>query len=105
MQTDKEKIVSLIKKNISEIDSTAEVFLFGSRARGDEKTESDWDILILTDYPDSYQDEQKFRHHLFELELEVGEAFSTFVYDKADWENKHSVTPLYRNIMKEGFRI
>lgn len=103
MQTDKEKVISLIKKNIREVDSRAEIILFGSRARGDEKKESNWDILILTDYPVSYQDEQKFRHHLFELEL--GETFSTFVYSKADLKDKHSVTPLYRNVMKEGLRI
>lgn len=105
MHKQKENIISLIKKNIEEIDPRAEVMLFGSRARGDEKKDSDWNLLILTDYPVSFQIEQRFRHHLFELELELGEAFSTFVYSKSDWDMKHSVTPLYQNISKEGIRI
>jgi len=101
----KKDIISLIKKNIQETDPTAEVILFGSRARGDEQNDSDWDLLILTDYPVSFQDEQKFRHHLFDLELELGEAFSTFVYSKNDWQLKHSVTPLYQNIVREGIHL
>lgn len=105
MSQQKEHIVSLIKKNIEEVDPKAEVTLFGSRARGDEKKDSDWDLLILTDYPVTFQIEQQFRHHLFDLELELGEAFSTFVYSKADWQVKHSVTPLYQNISKEGLRL
>lgn len=102
METDKNGIITLIKKNIRVIDPTAEIILFGSRARGDEGKESDWDILILTDYPVTFKVEQKFRHHLFELELEVGQAFSTFVYAKADWNHKHAVTPFYQNVLKEG---
>ncbi len=105
MDTDKKRIISLIKKNVREIDTKAEIILFGSRARGDEQKESDWDILILTDYSVTFREEQKFRHHLFELELETGEAFSTFVYSKEDWKQKHSVTPLYRSVLKEGLRI
>ncbi|MBW6536858.1 MAG: nucleotidyltransferase domain-containing protein [Mariniphaga sp.] len=69
----KKKIV----RRVSEIDPDAEVYLFGSRARGDFKKDSDWDLLILTNYPVTLKDEQRYRHHLIPLELETGEAFST----------------------------
>jgi predicted nucleotidyltransferase len=105
MNSQKKHILSLIKKNIAETDPKAELILFGSRARGDERKDSDWDLLILTDYPVSFREEQRFRHHLFDLELELGEAFSTFVYSKSDWEIKQSVTPLYQSVSKEGVRI
>lgn len=105
MHQQKKHIISLIKENIREVDPKAEVVLFGSRARGDERKDSDWDLLILTEYPVSFKVEQRFRHHLFDLELELGEAFSTFVYSKTDWELKHSVTPLYQNVSKEGIHI
>ena len=41
----KEIILSTAKKYNIEIDK---IILFGSRARGDYKEESDWDILIVT---------------------------------------------------------
>ena len=79
--------------------------LFGSRARGDEKKYSDWDLLILTNYPVSFKDEQKFRHNLYDLELELEEVFSSFVYYKKDWETKQSVTPLYESILEDGIKL
>jgi len=87
------------------IDPKAQVIIFGSRARGDAKKESDWDILILTDYPVSTEIERSFRNNLFDIEIETGEVFSTFVYQKRFWNTKHKVTPLYRNIKREGVRI
>lgn len=94
-----------IKRTIHEVDPKAEVILFGSRARKEANKESDWDILILTSYPTGLKEEQKFRHHLFDLELEVEEAFSVMVISKEDWENKYKVIPLYENVQNEGIRL
>ncbi|MEM1122515.1 MAG: nucleotidyltransferase domain-containing protein [Bacteroidota bacterium] len=99
------KILKKIKQTVQKIEPQSEVILFGSRARGDEKEDSDWDILILIPRQANLKEEQKFRHQLFELELEYGQAISTFVHSKKDWENKYKVTPLYQNIKQEGIRI
>lgn len=101
----KEEILFKIKKYIATIDPSSEVILFGSQARNEERENSDWDILILTNLPTDLKGEQKFRHKLFELELEYGVAFSTFVYSKQEWNDKHYVTPLYQNIQQDGIRI
>ena len=98
-------IANQIRDSIKVIDSKAQVIIFGSRARGDAKRDSDWDILILTDYPVSTDIERSFRNNLFDLEIETGEVFSTFIYQKRDWNIRHKVTPLYRNIKKEGVRL
>jgi len=98
-------IIKRIKTSIKTIDPKAQVIIFGSRARGDAKKESDWDILILIDYPVSTEIERSFRNNLFDLEIETGEVFSTFVYQKHIWNTKHKVTPLYRNIKREGVKI
>ncbi len=98
-------IVQLIRKNISTIDPKAEVILYGSRARGDSKPDSDWDILILTDYPVDLNKERIFRDHLYDLELETGESFSVFVYSKNDWNTKQRITPFYNNVIREGVRL
>lgn len=95
----------LIKNCISEIDPNAIVILYGSRARGDERNDSDWDILILTDYPANLEVERKFRNELYDLELETGESFSIFVYSKHDWQTKQKITPYYQNVITEGVNL
>jgi uncharacterized protein len=105
MKQEDNHIAERIRETINVVDSKAQVIIFGSRARGDSKKESDWDILILTDYPVSADIENVFRNTLFDLEIESGEVFSTFVYQKKDWNTRHKVTPLYRNIKKEGVRL
>ena len=105
MNFKKSEIFNLIKKNVNKIDASAEIIIYGSRARGDENSESDWDILILTDYSVSLSREKEFRHNLFDLELKTGEPFSTFVYSKKDWNTKMSITSFYSNVTREGIRL
>ena len=105
--TDRESyIANLISSRIKHQDPEAEVILFGSHARGQASEESDWDILILIDKPKKNRSvEESYRNEMFQLELELGEPISTFVYSKKDWENKYIFTPLYQNIKKEGVRL
>ena len=105
MKATKEEILSRIKRSVNEIEPQSEIILFGSKARGDDRDDSDWDLLILIPSQVDLTVEQKFRHKLFELELEYGQAFSTFVYSRSDWDNKLRITPLYKNVEREGIRI
>jgi predicted nucleotidyltransferase len=105
MKAKTQYISGLIRSYIDEIDSKSEIILYGSRARGDEKEDSDWDILILTNYPTDLKVESKFRDKLYELELETGETFSVFAYSKNDWNTKQKMTPFYYNVTKEGLKL
>jgi predicted nucleotidyltransferase len=83
----KQHIINLIRQKVNEIDNTAEVILYGSRARGDNKRDSDWDVMILLNKKNvDKKIEQTFRHHLLDIELEIGVPISVFVYSKIDWE-------------------
>lgn len=105
MNRKNKNIIHLIKFNISEVDPEARVILYGSRARGDARKNSDWDILVLTNYPVTWQIENKFRDHLYDLELETGEILSLFVYSKKDWETRHHITPYYHNVIAQGIQL
>ena len=99
-------IAKMISSRIKQKDPRAEVILFGSHARGQANDESDWDILILIDKPkENRMVEEKYRDEMFQLELELGEPISTFVYSKNDWETRFVYTPLYQNIKQEGIKL
>lgn len=71
-------ILKKIKDIIFTTDPTVEAFLYGSRARGTDNKDSDWDILILLNQENiNLSVEQKFRHNLYDIELESGEVIST----------------------------
>jgi len=95
--------IKQIKNVIKQTDPTAVAILYGSRATGKARKDSDWDILILVDKSSvSIKDEQLFRDNLYDLELEANEHISTFVYGKEEWDTRLSVTPLYKSIQQNG---
>lgn len=62
-------IPMIVKETIEKIDSEARVILFGSRARGDFRSDSDWDFLILTRKKASPQFQDMIRELLYRIEL------------------------------------
>lgn len=67
--TETEKVI--LKKccdSIREIDPSAEVILYGSRARGDAEPESDYDLLVLIDRDVTLEKEDLFCRHLYPIE-------------------------------------
>lgn len=106
MSEREEYILNRIHSTVKSKETDAEIILFGSRARGTAHPESDWDLLILLNRDRVLrQVEQDIRHALIDIELETGEAFSTFVFSKNEWENAHWVTPFYANIKAEGKKL
>ena len=65
------RVLNKIKNSIVQIDKSAVPILFGSRARGDARQDSDWDILVLTDLKEDFNTKNLFRKALFETELEL----------------------------------
>ncbi len=79
MNSDKQHILNLIKAEVYNKNPHAEIILFGSQARQEEKKSSDWDILILLNEPKvDIKTEKDFRERLFEVELENGEVIINF---------------------------
>ena len=96
------KIIGVVNKN----DPDSEIYLYGSKARGDSKKFSDWDLLILLNKQSvSFDLETSVMDEFYEIELETGEIFSPMIYSKKDWIENHAITPLFENIQKEGVRL
>jgi predicted nucleotidyltransferase len=88
---------------IKSIDPSAEIILYGSRARGDAEPESDYDLLILTDGEVTLEREDIFRMQLFPIELETGAVLTVILTSRKDWSSSlYSAMPLYQNIKRDG---
>ena len=71
-----------------------EVWLYGSRARGDAHKDSDWDLLILLNQPSiTTEDEEK-----------IDVAVSPQLYTFEEWERR-SFTPYYKNVEHDKLLI
>ena len=102
----KDEIINKITALASAKYPDSEIYIYGSRARGDSRPLSDWDILILLNLKNiPFELETKLMDDFYELELETGEVFSPLIYSKKEWARKHSLTSLFENIQKEGIRI
>jgi uncharacterized protein len=95
------EITSKVKQTVKEFDPNAEVILFGSRARGDYKKDSDWDFLILTDKNVNESLKTVFRRNLFEKEIETGQCFSSFIENRIEWKEL-AITDFYQNVYEDG---
>lgn len=101
--TDQQNTLNRIKKIVLEKSPSAKVYLYGSRARGTMKPDSDWDLLILVqDDKITLDVERNVTYPLYDLEFEIGEVISPIIYSEKDWNSKHSITPFYSNVMREG---
>ena len=101
--TNQQNVLDRIKRIVLERDPSAKVYLYGSRARGTMKPESDWDLLILLNKDKiTAEVEKSVTSPLYDLEFEIGEVISPMIYSETDWNTRHRVTPFYSNVMKEG---
>lgn len=97
------KILLKIKQLVNLAEPSATIILFGSQARKQSNKQSDIDILILVDQDKlTYLEEQRIKYPLYDLEFETGKVISPVIFSRNDWETRHSITPFYKNIKKEG---
>lgn len=102
----RKELLNRIRAIVLAIEPNAKIYLYGSRARGAGKNDSDWDLLILIDKEEiTAQNEYDITSPLYDLEFEVGEVISPMIYTEKEWFGKYTVTPFYSNVMREGILL
>ena len=81
------------------------ILLFGSRARGDARKGSDWDILIVLPKDQLKQEDyDQVSYPLVELGWILGEQITPIVYTRKEWE-ANSITPFYDNVQHDAISL
>ena len=81
----------------------AEVILYGSRARGDARPDSDYDIMVIVDQEADVKLKEKILDEVFPLELESGQVLTLIVYDKQKWDSPlYRAMPFHKNVDMDG---
>ena len=79
----------------------ASLWLYGSRARGDARPDSDYDLLILLDKEKiTSADYDNFSYPLFEMGVNTGDEINAHIYTKKDWI-KWDYVPFHDNVEQD----
>lgn len=80
-----------------------ELWLFGSRARGDNQNDSDYDVLVVVD-GSKKQNRIDVLEEGYSILDEWQQWIGVIVYSPEQWQSARN-TPLGWNIMHEGLRL
>jgi len=102
--------LEVLKKIIDEINHTlgshiSGIFAFGSKIRGDDHSESDFDVLLVVRKKTT--DIQNRIISIFaDFELEHNISFSPVIKDEKTFKKEKALnTPFYQNVINEGQKL
>lgn len=100
------QILSKIKAvAASSVPLDGQAILYGSRARGTARGNSDWDVLILLNKDKLEQsDYDNVSYPFVLLGCDLNEEINPILYTKDEWE-KYKITPFYANVLRDGIRL
>lgn len=105
------KIYTEMRDKLSSLRATlfprgdGEVWLYGSRARGDYKEDSDWDIIIISDkLKDDFINFKRYGMPFVELGIDLDQEVRPILYSRQQWENEKG-TLFHYNVLHDRIRL
>ena len=96
------EIKVIVRKNISD----SQIMLFGSRAREEERSDSDYDILIITEESFSSENKIALRTKIRKELLKEGYRADVLLQNKSEIEKKRRLPGhIIRNILKDAVML
>ncbi len=101
-----ERLREPIRRAVRVVEPGAEIILYGSRARGDAESDSDWDLLILVDGPVDGERKTAIRHRLYEVEWDSDEVLMSMIFSREDWDSPlYRAMPFHQNVDRDGVSL
>ena len=101
----REEVLDLIRTTVRATEPDAQIILYGSRARGDAREDSDWDVVILLNKPPmTHQKRYRVAYDLWSKGQDIKEEINAFVYTNDQW-NSAPPSLFKHNVREEGIRL
>ena len=95
------KIIELIKEIAARmLPANSSLWLYGSRARGDARPDSDCDLLILVDSDTITPQAESAAYELCLMGYDNNVEINPHIYQKNKWKG-WSFTPFYKNVEQD----
>lgn len=106
MTAKEQKIIQAIQATGRKyVPADGQIWLYGSRARGDAREDSDWDLLILLNKPSiTTEDENDIAYPFVVTGWKNDAAVSPQLYTFDEWKAR-SFTPYYKNVEHDKMLI
>jgi len=100
------KIVDIIKITVHNFLPDAEILLFGSRARNEASSESDYDILLITSLELSPKEKLPIRTHIRKALLKLGIRSDILIQSQLEVARKKNLPGhIVRKILRESIML
>lgn len=101
MTAEENRIIQKIRETGRKVvPSDGQIWLYGSRARGDAHEGSDWDLLILLNKPKLEASDYDLTYSFRELGWDFGEEISPHIYTQKQW-NEWTFLPYRKNVERD----
>ncbi len=99
-------LLKQVKTAINSLSPAAEIILYGSRARGTARADSDWNFIILLPSSKDEQLEMQIKDSLYDIELETDTVISSIIRSKQEWLSaRYEVIPLRQQVENDGVAV
>jgi predicted nucleotidyltransferase len=92
---------------ISSVRSTIQaIYLFGSRAKGTERPDSDYDLLLVVSPEFTLKDKDALYDGVMDVLLETGRLVSLKIFREPEFRRLRELrTPFMRHVLTEGIQV